>query len=219
MMDDRHKAGKRLSLTSFTETGTPVRRGNLLIDMPPFIPDPDLQIPAPIPRGRSHCGELAIRIDREGVWYYQGSLIPRKELVRLFASVLTRDLSGDYWLVTPAEMGRVQVDDAPFLAVGMTSEGAGRHQTLHFRTNVDDEIAAGPDNPIRVDIHPQTGEPSPYVTVKPRMEARIARPVYYDLVSLGTIERVDNEPVFGIWSGGAFFILGRLDEDDEEITA
>ncbi|MBL6931638.1 MAG: DUF1285 domain-containing protein [Rhodospirillales bacterium] len=153
------------------------------------------------------CGEIDIRIDRTGQWFHEGSPIGRIELVKLFATVLKRDENGDYWLQTPVEKGRIQVEDAPFIATLMTVEGSGEDQILHFETNVGDTLIAGADNPIRVEIAPETLEPSPYVTVRANLEAKIARAVFYDLVELG----VENSDTFGVWSNGEFFPIGRLD--------
>ncbi len=164
-------------------------------------------------QGRALCGDLDMRIDRNGIWYYHGSPIGRKELVRLFASVLTRGKDGDYWLVTPAEMGRIEVEDVPFMAVELFRTGAGKDQILSLRTNVDRMVTVDEDHPLRVFTHPETGEPAPYVTVDPRIEARIARPVYYELVEIGGEETVDHESVYGVWSSGRFFALGSLDPD------
>jgi len=152
------------------------------------------------------CGEIDIRIDRTGQWFHEGSPIGRKELVKLFASVLKKDENGDYWLQTPVEKGRIQVEDAPFMAVIMNVQGSGETQVLHFETNVGDTMSAGADNPIRVETDPETQEPSPYVTVRDNLEAKIARPVFYDLVALGLEHAGD----FGVWSNGVFFPLGRL---------
>jgi len=152
------------------------------------------------------CGEIDIRIDKTGQWFHEGSPIGRKELVKLFASVLKKDESGDYWLQTPVEKGRIQVEDAPFMAVIMDVQGSGETQVLHFETNVGDTMSAGPDNPIRVETDPETQEPSPYVTVRDNLEAKIARPVFYDLVALG----VDHDTAFGVWSNDVFFPLGSL---------
>ncbi len=154
--------------------------------------------------------EFAIRIGRDGTWFYHDSPIARKPLVRLFASALCRADDGSYWLVTPFERGRITVDDAPFAAVEVEASGAGTEQALRFRTNVDDEVTAGRPNPIRVAHHPDTGEPSPYILVRDRMEARLLRPVYYRLVELAVERRVAAEDVLGVWSKGVFFPLGRL---------
>lgn len=149
------------------------------------------------------CGEIDMRIARDGTWYYQGGPIGRKRMVRLFSTVLRRDEDGRYYLVTPAEKLAIQVDDAPFVAVEMTVHGKGREQVLTFRTNVDDEVMAGPDHPIRVVTAPD-GEPSPYVHVRARLEALIARSVFYDLVELAE----ERDGVLGVWSAGEFFTLG-----------
>ncbi len=147
-----------------------------------------------------------IRIGRDGTWFYHGSPIRRKPLVSLFASVLQRDEAGDYWLVTPHERARVAVDDAPFVAVELTALGTDRDRKLRFRTNLDHEVVAGPDRPIRVDLDPRSGEPSPYVAMGGSLEALIARSAFYDLVELA-----EEEPDTGalvVWSGGARFVLG-----------
>lgn len=150
-----------------------------------------------------------IRIARDGVWWHEGAPIRRLALVRLFAGVLRRDEAGDYWLVTPAERGRIRVEDAPFVAVEMRAEGAGEDQVLRFRTNVDDWATAGPDHPIRVAADPETGEPSPYVLVRNGLEARLARPVYYELAERAVPRDADGEgTVYGVWSKGAFFPIG-----------
>ncbi len=161
--------------------------------------------------GAAICGDFGIAIGRDGIWYYHGSPIGRKPLVKLFASVLRREEDGEYWLVTPVERGRILVEDAPFTAVEVTSEGSGRERILRFRTNLDDEIEAGPDHPIRVDHDLASGEPSPYVHVRGRLEARILRPVYYHLVELGDEERLDGDAMYGVWSKGHFFPLGPVE--------
>ncbi|MCX7354819.1 MAG: DUF1285 domain-containing protein [Alphaproteobacteria bacterium] len=158
------------------------------------------------PNSAENCREFAIRIARDGTWFYHGSPIGRKPLVRLFSTVLQRTPDGSYWLVTPAERGLIEVEDAPFTAVALEARGAGREQELVFRTNVDDEVAAGPDHPIRVADH--EGEPRPYVMVRDGLEALILRPVFYQLVDLAEERTEAGKTVMGIWSGGAFFTLG-----------
>ena len=144
-----------------------------------------------------------IRIAADGTWYHQGTPIRRAGLVRLFSSVLRRDDAGDYWLVTPAERGRIQVDDAPFVAVACVVQGEGRDQRLVMRTNTDAEVIVGSGHPIRVAFDPASREPRPYVMVRDRLEALILRPVYYQLADLA----VEWNGRIGVWSGGAFFPL------------
>jgi hypothetical protein len=157
-------------------------------------------------------GDFDMRIARDGTWFYHGSPIARKPLVKLFASVLGRDEDGVYWLTTPVEKGRVEVDDAPFLAVGLEVAGAGRDQVLRFRTNVDDEVTADADHPIRVALDAASREPAPYLLVRGRLEALIARSVFYELVELGVEEALGGETQYGVWSAGSFFAIGSLED-------
>ncbi len=154
---------------------------------------------------------LGIRIDREGIWYYHGSPIQRKELLCLFASALRRDDQGRYWLITPQEMGPVDVEDAPFLAVELFVGGHGREQVLSLRTNVDEIVSVNEHHPLRVSIDSHTGEPSPYVTLPGGREARLSRAVFYELVALGEQKEENGRIHLGVWSEGQFFSLGSVD--------
>jgi hypothetical protein len=171
-------------------------------------------------RAPVECGDLPFLICRDGSWMYRGSPIGRKELVCLFASVLRRDEDGGFWLQTPAERGRIQVEDAPFVAVELDWTGEGRRQVLSFRTNVDQIVTAGPEHPIRVAHDLLTCEPTPYIMVRPgagrlAIEARIARAVYYELVALGESRWVGGRRVLGVWSSGMFFPLGEVPPSDD----
>ncbi len=153
----------------------------------------------------AHCGDIDIKIARDGTWFHDGTPIGRKELVRLFSTILRKDADG-FHLVTPAEKMRIQVEDAPFIAVLLDAEGEGRAQTLTFTTNVGDQTVAGAENPIRVETDPASGEPAPYVHVRKGLEARISRNVFYQLADLA----VPGEGgMLGVWSGGKFFPLGK----------
>ncbi len=156
-----------------------------------------------------------MRIARDGTWFYHGSPIGRIALVKLFATVLRRDDAGDYWLITPAERGRITVEDVPFIAVELRAEGEGRDRTLSFRTNLDEWVTAGADHPIRV-AHGEAGDPelsqtpAPYILVRDRLEARIGRAVFYELVGLAEERRTPQGIELGVWSEQIFFPLGRL---------
>jgi len=169
--------------------------------------------PARVP---TECGDLPFLIKRDGTWLYRGSPINRKELVCLFSSVLRREEDGSWWLRTPAERGRIEVEDAPFIAVELDWTGDGRHQVLSFRTNIDEVVTAGPDHPIRISQDLITCEPTPYILVRPGsaghlgIEARINRATYYELVALAVPEWVGSKRLLGVWSCGKFFSLGEL---------
>jgi hypothetical protein len=131
-------------------------------------------------------------------------------LVRLFSTVLRRE-ADEYWLITPAERGRITVEDAPFIAVELTREGEGAGQSLTLRTNIDETVTIDAAHPLRVETGAATGEPRPYVAIRDGLDARLARPVFYELVELGCEERVGDTTLYGVWSKGKFFPLGRLD--------
>lgn len=155
----------------------------------------------------AHCGEIDIWIARDGTWFHQGTPIGRRELVRLFSTILRKDDDG-YHLVTPAEKMRIGVEDAPFLAVLLDARGAGRKQQLVFTTNVGDEIIAGNEHRLRVEIAAKTNEPSPYVHLRGRLEARISRNVFYQLVEIAVPGDGERNGQLGVWSDGVFFPLG-----------
>ncbi len=159
------------------------------------------------PRLPPICGDFHIRIDRNGTWYYLNSPIGRLALAKLFATVLRREPDGSYWLTTPAENGRIEVEDVPFVAVELTTEGHGRHRTVSFRTNLDDIVTLGPDHPLRMGSDGVSGVPAPYVLIRAGLEARLARSVYYHLVDISEPSPDDGE-VLGIWSRGQFFPIG-----------
>jgi hypothetical protein len=148
------------------------------------------------------CGDIGLKIGRDGTWYYQGGPIARKGLVKLFASVLRLEEDGRYYLVTPVEKVPIEIESLPFVAVEMRREGKGETQVLTFRTNVDDVVTANEEHPLGFQPG-KLGGFIPFILVRGGLKARLSRSVYYELaalaVELGGPER------FGVWSGGAFF--------------
>ena len=160
--------------------------------------------------GRFICGELNIKIDKEGRWYYNNSPIGRIGLVKLFSSVIEKDKNDIYWLVTPAEKGQIYVEDAPFMAVECEVNGTGEKQVLTFRTNIDDYVKAGSENPLFFRVDSETNEPQPYILVRKNLEAKLPRSVFYQVVDLGVEELIKGERMFGVWSKTNFFIIGKV---------
>jgi uncharacterized protein len=148
----------------------------------------------------THCGDSEMRIARDGTWFHQGSPIGRPAMVKLFSTILRREPDGGYVLVTPAEKLDIVVEDAPFTAVEVKSEGQGRDRSLAFRLNTGDLIMAGPDHPLRFET--REDGPHPYLLVRKGLEALVARPVYYELANAALDESGDPP---GLWSGGVFF--------------
>jgi hypothetical protein len=177
------------------------RAGNLLAQIPS---SKDKGLPPVHLWNPDCCGDIDMRIARDGTWYYLGTPIGRKPMVRLFSTIIRRD-GDDYFLVTPVEKCGITVDDAPFVAVTLAVEGEGEQQVLRFTTNVEDEVLADAAHPIRVELDPQTQEPSPYVLVRVNLEALIHRNVFYQLVELAVPREIDGVDWLGVWSSGEFF--------------
>jgi uncharacterized protein len=138
------------------------------------------------------CGDSKMRIARDGSWFHEGAPITRPELVRLFAGLLRLDAEG-YMLVTPVEKCSILVEDVPFLAVAMDAQG----DDLIFTTNVGDSVRLDADHVLRL------ADGVPYLHVRRGLEARLSRPVYYQLAEMA----VTHEDAMGVWSGGQFFSL------------
>lgn len=148
------------------------------------------------------CGDLDMRITRDGTWLYLGTPIGRKRMVRLFASILKRE-GEDYFLVTPVEKVRIKVDDVPFIAVDFEVEDG---PVIRFTTNMDEQFTLGPDHPLHLE-HDTAGQPVPYVLVRGGLEARIDRKSFYRLAEQAQVSEYQGENWLGIWSDNVFFPL------------
>ena len=177
----------------------------------------DLFVASARPRGKQGkaalpninvCGDIGLAIARDGTWFYEGSPIQRMPLVKLFASVLHRE-GEDYYLVTPVEKVLIAVEGLPFVAVAMELQGSGKTQRLTFRTNVDDEVTAGPRHPLG--FEEGEGGPVPFVEVRDGLRARLARTVYYELAALAV--EAPKRKGLGVWSGGSFFLFPDIGAD------
>ncbi len=155
-----------------------------------------------------HCGDIDIIIKSDGSWWHEGTLITRKPLVKLFASVLRKDEDGLTYLVTPAEKLTITVERAHFIAVRLDVKGEGQDQRLFFTTNLDDVIEVSEITPLRIETDELTGEPGPYVGVWGRLEAALSRPVFYELVELAVERQTPEGPQLGVWAQGEFYPLG-----------
>jgi uncharacterized protein len=168
--------------------------------------------PPPVERWNPpYCGELDMRIAGDGTWYYLKTPIGRPALVKLFASVLKRE--GDkYFLVTPVEKCGIVVDDAPFLAVELDVEEGANGRVLHFRTNVDDWVACGPEHSLRFVPEPGTGGLKPYLHVRRDLWAKVTRALFFDLVALGEERDVEGRAMFGVVSMATFFAMAGAEQ-------
>jgi len=164
--------------------------------------------PARVPVDKGHFG---ISIDKDGVWSHGGTVFPRIQLARLFATVMKIDADGAYWLETPVERGKIDVADAPFVAVELAAHGKGVVQEIKFRDNLDGWTPLDAEHPLRIAFDAATDEPRPYVMVRNGLEARIARAVYYELADL--VDETPKEGMIGVWSFGHFHPLGPAEDN------
>ena len=160
------------------------------------------------------CGDIDMQIKRDGTWFYMGTPIGRKRMVRLFSTVLRKDEDGKTYLVTPVEKVGIEVEDAHFVATSVETVGEGADKAFKFTTNVGDEVIADADHPIRVEVDASTGEPRPYILVRGRLEALIARSVFYELVEKAETVTKDGGARLEITSRGTTFSLGDIDDGD-----
>ena len=187
--------GAALNIEDFaTATGGPAQRALPPVEQwnPPF------------------CGDIDMRIARDGTWFYCGTPIGRPALVRLFSTILRKDRDG-YVLVTPVERVGITVEDAPFLAVEMSVARQGADQVLRFRTNVEDWVEADAGHPIRFEKG-AAGGIKPYIHVRGDLWALVTRALVLDLVQLGEKGEHDGARCFGVVSAGSFFPIANADE-------
>lgn len=151
------------------------------------------------------CGDLDMEIRPDGTWFYLGTPIGRMPLVQLFSTVLRKDEDGKTYLVTPVEKVGIRVVDAPFVAVEVNVWGKGGDQALTFRTNVGDVVEAGAEHRLRFEDESETGGLKPYLHVRGRLEALVARPVMYELVNHGEEIEIGGRQMFAIRSRGEAF--------------
>lgn len=156
-------------------------------------------------------GEIDIRIAADGSWYHQGRKFQRQALVKLFASILRRE-GADFFLVTPVEKLKIQVDDAPFVANLVEQINEDGQQLVVFTTNIGEHIPLDRDHPLRIESDTASGEPRPYIHLRAGLEALISRSAFYDLVNMAEEIERDGQRYLCLTSLGEQFELGRSDE-------
>lgn len=153
-------------------------------------------------------GEMDMRIARNGDWFYQGTKLSRESLVKLFSSILRLDEDGSYYLVTPVEKFRIQVEDAPFVAHSLQREGTGETQELWLTTNTGERLRIDDEHPLRVD-GADGDQPIPYVRVRRNLEALVERQTFYELASLVEEGNGPHAGQLGVISAGNFYVIGK----------
>ena len=153
------------------------------------------------------CGDIDMKIMRNGKWFYMGTEIKRPAMVKLFSGILRLDSDNCYYLVTPVEKVRISVEDAPFIATSLISEKKDNINHLYFITNVNEKILLTKNNPLEIKIDNKTEEPSPYIFVRKNLKALISRSVFYELIELASKKNIDGKDCLVIDSAGEVFKL------------
>ena len=154
-----------------------------------------------------HCADIGLEIRKDGSWWHQGTRFQRQKLVDLFSTILRKDDDGSTYLVTPYEKVIVHVEDAPFLGVRIDAAVKDDVPVLVLTTNLGETVEVSAKHPLRVETDPDTAEPAPYVLIRGRLEAKLTRPAFYELVELA--EDRNNELV--VSSHGETFTIGSVE--------
>ncbi|WP_298447154.1 DUF1285 domain-containing protein [uncultured Marinobacter sp.] len=154
-------------------------------------------------------GDMDLRISRDGLWIHKGDPIGREAIVKLFSTILRREEDEHYYLVTPVEKWRIQVEDTPLLAHSLTVEGSGEYQVIKLTTNVGETIEVGKDHPLEVGSYGDSDQPRPIVRVRHGVDARLVTAAYYDLAEYVVEQTIDGKPILGVFSHGNFYKIGQ----------
>ena len=155
------------------------------------------------------CGDIDLKILRDGRWMYMGTEIKRPAMVRLFSTILRLDPDGEYYLVTPVEKVRIQVEDTPFLIVSMDKLKKENKTSLIFYTSLKDEIILTKKNPISIEVNDKN-EPSPYILVRNNLKGLISRSVYYELIEYAQERTIEDKNFLTIESNNEIFKMFEI---------
>ena len=156
-------------------------------------------------------GDIDIRIAADGNWFHQQRRFQRDSLVKLFAGILRRE-DAEYFLVTPTEKLRIEVEDAPFIATLVENIEADGQQAIVFTTNIGERIIVDHEHAIRIEFDTDNDTPRPYVHVRDGLDALINRSAFYDLLNLAQEKERDGSGYLSVTSLGEEFELGSTDE-------
>ena len=131
-------------------------------------------------------GDIAIRIAADGTWYHEGAEIKREALVRLFASILRREDDGEYYLVTPAEKWRIEVELHPLIVTDITPTTASQGKpVLQALLNTGKTVEIGAEHPLF--LEPSVGD-IPALSLEHGLTALVSRAAWYRLADMASEE-------------------------------
>jgi hypothetical protein len=152
-----------------------------------------------------YCGEIDIQIKANGDWFYEGGIFKRLALIKLFASVLVKEINNnvdEYFLVTPVEKVKIKVDDAPFVLTQWQWVDEIK-SIMQVSTNLGDAFLLNADHPLMI-----TESGDLYVTVRRNLLAKVHRNVYYQWVDIADETATEKGTELLLSSAGCHFSLG-----------
>ena len=153
-----------------------------------------------------YCGEMDMVIKADGRWFYQGGEISRQRLVKLFSTVLKKQ-DGEYFLVTPVEKIKIQVEQLPFVITQWQWLDEARKDTMMLTTNLGDKVLLDADTQLQLNE-----DSSLQVTVRRNLDAAIHRNVFYQWAEMAQIREVNQRQQLYLSSGGVDHVIGELDD-------
>jgi uncharacterized protein len=122
----------------------------------------------------------------------------------LFASILKKE-GDDYFLVTPIEKARIQVEDVPFVVVEM--ELNFQKQQILFRTNLDEVLVLSEEHYLVLKPSELSEQELPYLHVRNGLFARFNRSVYYQAIE----QAQEKQGRLYLSSAGESFCIGTIE--------
>ncbi|MGO1474389.1 MAG: DUF1285 domain-containing protein [Psychrobacter sp.] len=179
-----------------------------------------------------NSADMDLVIKANGEWWHEGGHMTRESLVSLFATILWKeDNNGvtEYFLKTPVQKLRIQVEDAPLLIndVGIVNEN--ETSWLEFTTTTGDVVRLDDEHPITLKAYnPKDNDTNqtlagvgntsnqnvatetqirPYMPVRNSLTALIGRNTFYHLTEIGELTEQDGETILTLQSGGKHYQL------------
>lgn len=158
-----------------------------------------------------NCGEMDLVIKNDASWWYMGSKINRKRLVKLFSTVLKKE-EDDYFLVTPVEKIKIQVEDVPFKIINLQQikDKKYAHPLIVMQNNIGELIPLNNEHPLEIK-QDNNGFPLPYITVRKNLNAKLSRSVFYEIVTLAKPTQLNGVEHLIVHSGDWNFDLGAAE--------
>ena len=152
------------------------------------------------------CEGQEIKINRDGAWFYNNSLIKNQKLVNLFASVLRKD-GDNYFLVTPTEKVPVKVEIAPYVIEDFKII----EDTIELKTNLNYSFLLTEKDLVRLKEIERTF--LPLITVRNSIEGFFNRNTYYRIIDFALENNYVKNNTLYIKSNSNLYPVGKVAQE------